>query len=234
MSASAESRSEIAKLARLLGLKDVRSLGYLQDVPAAELRAYREAVTDLFYDDDRELLGRAADAARLLPASTLAKIGESALGPLICAHLTGLIDARRAAEIANHFSVEFLARLAAEMDPRRAVEVIAATAPGQVLEIALAMARQGETVAMGRFVAHLDDDTLAACLERLSDEDVVRVAFVLEGKRAHERIYKLLGVARVREVLSSASAEGLSEEAEYLVAHLTAAQRKQLRARAKA
>jgi hypothetical protein len=234
VSASPESPPEIARLARLLGLKAPGSLAYLEDVPAAELRAYRDAVTDLLYDDDRELLGRAADASRLLPARTLAKIGESALGPLICAHLTGLIDVERAAEIAEHFSIEFLARLAAEMDPRRGVEVIARTSSQRVLEIALAMSRQGEHVAMARFVAHLDDDALGACLDRLSDEDVLRVAFVLEGKRAHERIYKLLGVARVREVISRAEAAGLSEQGEYLVAHLSAAQRKQLQGRAKA
>jgi hypothetical protein len=234
VSAGPESRSEIAKLARLLGLSDPGSLAYLEGVPAPELRAYRDAVTNLLYDDDRELLGRAADASRLLPARTLAKIGESALGPLICAHLTGLIDAERAREIADHFSIAFLARLAAEMDPRRAVEVIAQTSPKRVLEIAQALARQGEHVAMGRFVAHLDDDTLAACLDRLSDEDVLRVAFVLEGERAHERIYALLGVVRMRDAVSGAGAAGLSEEAEYLLTHLSAAQRKQLRGRAKA
>jgi hypothetical protein len=234
VSASSESRAEIAKLARLLGIRDARSLAYLEDVPAPELRDYRDAVTDLLYDADRELLGRAAEAARLLPPRTLAKIGESALGPLICAHLTGLIDPNRAAEIANHFSIDFLARLASELDPRRAVEVVSATSPQRVLEISLAMAAHGEHVAMGRFVAHLDDDTLAACLERLSDEDLLRVAFVLEGNKAHERIFTLLGVARMRELLQGAKATGLSEEAAYLREQLSAAQRKQLSSRAKA
>jgi hypothetical protein len=233
VSARSESRAEIAKLARLLGVTD-EELAYLEKVPAPELRDYRESAVDLLYDTDRELLGKTADAARLLPARTLAKIGQSALGPLICAHLTGLLDPARSAEIASHFSTEFLAQLASEMDPRRAVEVIEATSPAQVLEIALAMAAGGEYVAMGRFVAHLEDHTLAACLERLSDEDLLRVAFVLEGDKAHERTFELLGAARMREVLGGAKAAGLSEEAAYLRDHLSAAQRKQLSARAKA
>jgi len=123
LSAKTDTRSEIVKLARLLHV-DVDSLEYLGAVPAKELREYREQIVDLLYDDDREQLSRAGEAARLLPGAMLAKIGERALGPLICAHLSGLLDPARAAEIAQHFPTEFLAELAAEMDPRRAVAVI--------------------------------------------------------------------------------------------------------------
>jgi hypothetical protein len=228
-----ESLAETAKLERLLGLDGSESLAYLKRVPASELREYRNAVTDLLYDNDHELLARTADAARLLPPRMLAKVGESALGPLVCAHLTGLIDPKRAAEVSEHFSVDFLAQLAAEMDPRRAVEVIVSTPSQRVVEVALAMAARREYVAMGRFVAHLDDRTLGACLERLDDEEVVRVAFVLEGKRPQERVFELVGTARMREVLDSAKSNGLGDEERHLREHLSDAQRKQLRTRAK-
>lgn len=228
MSASLDSRSETAKLARLLGLDGSASLSYLEQVPAAQLRDYRDAVVDLLYDGDREQLQRTADASRLLPARTLAKIGESALGPLVCARLAALLDPSRAADIADHFSIAFLAELAAELDPRRAIDVVVATSPARVVAIAGELAARGEFVAMGRFVAHLDDDTLRACLQALCDEDVVRVAFVLEGDRGQQRVFELLGAARMREVLAAADAAGLRDEAEYLREHLSAAQRKQL------
>jgi hypothetical protein len=152
MSAATESRAEAAKLARLLGLDGPESLTYVHQVPASELRDYREAVTELLYDDDQALLQRTADAARLLPAHTLATIGEHALGPLICARLTGLLDPDRAVEISGHFSIDFLAQLSAELDPRRAVDVVTSMPGDRVLEIAAAMAAAGEHVAMGRFV----------------------------------------------------------------------------------
>jgi hypothetical protein len=53
VSAGSETRSEIVKLARVLGLRDAGELDYLREVPASELRGYREAVTDVMYDDDR-------------------------------------------------------------------------------------------------------------------------------------------------------------------------------------
>jgi len=231
LSAKTDTRSEIVKLARLLQIEE-DSLDYLAEVPAKELREYREKVVDLLYDDDREMLSRAAEAARLLPTGTLAKIGERALGPLICAHLSGLLDAQRAADIARHFPTEFLAELAAEMDPRRAVAVIEATPPETVVKIALAMADRGEHVAMGRFVAHLDDATLTDALEQLSDEDLLEVAFVLEGERPHERMFELAGAQRMRAMLVSAKGTGLQEEATHLRDNLSAGQRKMLQAKA--
>jgi hypothetical protein len=232
MSAATESRAEAAKLARLLGLDGPESLTYVHQVPASELRDYREAVTELLYDDDQALLQRTADAARLLPAHTLATMGEHALGPLICARLTGLLDPDRAVEISGHFSIDFLAQLSAELDPRRAVDVVTSMPGDRVLEIAVAMAAAGEHVAMGRFVAHLDEGTLAGCIEELTDEDLLRIAFVLEGKERLDEVFELVGLERTQRLLDGAESMGLGEEALDLRDHLNARQRKQLRRRA--
>lgn len=230
VSAATDSLSEAAKLARLLGLDGPESLVFIQHAPASELRTYREAVTELLFDDDRAQLQRAADAARLIPAHTLATIGESALGPLICARLTGLVDPHRAVEISQHFSIDFLARLAAELDPRRAVEVVTSMPAERVLQIALAMAAIHEHVAMGRFVADLDDDVLAACIEELTNEDILRVGFVIEDAKRLDRVFELVGIERARHVLDGASSMGLDEEALHLLDHISARRRKQLSA----
>jgi predicted pyridoxine 5'-phosphate oxidase superfamily flavin-nucleotide-binding protein len=231
VSATGNSRAEIAKLARLLGLEDPKSLSYLQEAPAAELRDYRLAVTALLYDDPRAMLQRAADAAPLLPIHILSTVGEHALGPMVCARLTGLIAPDRAVEISRHFSIDFLAQLAAELDPRRAVAVVTAMPRKRVVGIAVAMAARGEHVAMGRFVAHLDDKTLMACVQKLTDEDLLRIAFVLEGMERLDHIFDLVGIERTRSMLEGADEMGLGEEARYLVGNLSARHRKQLRSR---
>jgi hypothetical protein len=223
VSSKSESRAETAKLARLLGVKDPEALTFLLSVPAPELRDYREAVTDLLYDDDRELLQRTADAARLLPARTLATIGEGELGPLICARLTGLLDPRRAVEISEHFKIDFLARLTAELDPRRAVEVVTAIATDTVVAVSAVMAANGEYVAMGRFVAYLDGAALSRCVETLSDEDLLGVAFVMEGEERLISIFEMIGSERAARMLAAAHASGHSEEAEHVTGRLQAA-----------
>jgi hypothetical protein len=229
VSRQSESRVETAKLGRLLRVDDPRALAFLLPVPASELRDYREAITDLLYDDDQELLRRTADAARLLPARTLAAIGERALGPLICARLTSLLDPHRAAEISNHFTVNFLARLAAELDPRRAVEVVTAIAIDTVVAVSAEMAANGEYVAMGRFVAYLDDAALSLCVEALSDEDLLRVAFVMEGEERLPSVFEMVGGKRAERVLGSAHTSGLAEEAKHVAGRLARVRRKPTR-----
>ncbi len=206
----------MAKLARLLGVEDPQALAFVLPVPASELRDYREAVTDLLYDDERELLQRTADAAGLLPARTSAVIGERALGPLICARLSGLLDARRAASISDHFTVGFLARLAAELDPRRTAEVVSATASDAVVAVSLAMATNGEHVAMGRFVGHRDEAALSRCVEALSDEHLLRVVFVMEGDEHLTSVFEIIGAERAARMLAAARESGLVEEAEHV------------------
>ena len=86
---------------------------------------------------------------------------------------------------------------------------------------------------MGRFVAHLDDEALSECLRRFEDDDLLRVAFVLEGAKPHERIFQLVGVERMRQMLAAAESNGLCEEASHVLDHLSASRRKQLSGAAK-
>jgi hypothetical protein len=229
VSRASESRAETAKLGRLLGVESPQALAFLLPVPAQELRDYREAVTDLLYDDDQELLQRTADAARLLPARMLAAIGERALGPLICARLTSLLDPRRAVEISDHFTLDFLARLAAELDPRRAAEVVTAIATDTVVAVSTAMAASGEHVAMGRFVGYLDEAALSGCVEALGDEDLLRVMFVMEGDERLTAVLEMLGTERAARMLAAAHVSGLVEEAEHVLGRLDGPQRRRLR-----
>jgi len=220
VSRTSESRAETAKLGRLLRVEDPHALAFLLPVAATELRAYREAVTDLLYDDERELLQRTADVARLLPTHTLARIGERALGPLICARLTDLLDPRRAVEISAHFTVDFLAQLAGELDPRRAAEVVSGIAADTVVAVSVAMADNGEHVAMGRFVAHLDEAALSGCVQALGDEDLLRVVFVMEGDERLTSVFEMVGAERAKRMLAAAQTSGLREEAKHVVRRL--------------
>jgi hypothetical protein len=220
VSRTSASRAEAAKLGRLLRVDSPQALAFLLPVPATELRAYREAVTDLLYDDERELLQRTADVARLLPTHTLARIGEHALGPLICARLTGMLDPRRAVEISAHFTVDFLAQLAGELDPRRAAEVVSGIATDTVVAVSVAMAANGEHVAMGRFVARLDEAALSGCVEALGDEDLLRVVFVMEGDERLASVFEMIGPERAKRMLAAAQTSGLAEEAQDVLGRL--------------
>jgi hypothetical protein len=226
-------RAEVRKLARLLEV-DEADLSFAAAAPPDQLRRFREDATDALFDDDRRGLRRAADAARLLPEGVLVRIAGGALGPKLCALLAGHVEPRLAVVIATRLEPAYIAQVAARMDPRRATAVITALSPERIRDVAAEMAAAGEHVAMGRFVAHLSDEALAACLEILDGPDIVRIAFVLEGKDRIDRVVDLLDDERIDSLAREAAAAGLDDEIADLLAHLPPKLRRRLAARARA
>jgi hypothetical protein len=220
-----EARAEVAKLARLLGERDPEALAFVARASPDELRRYRDQVTDLLYDDGAALAQRAGDAARLLPAQVIARIATQALGPLLSARLAGQLHPRLAVQVTERVDASFLAELAAELDPRRAAEVIASVPPDLMVEVAVLMAGNGEHVAMGRFVGHLDADALAACVAALAPQDLLRIAFVLEGKERIDDVIACLDDTRAAGLPACAAEHDLEDELADLVSHLGKRQR---------
>jgi hypothetical protein len=213
---------------------DEDEISFAATAQAAELRRFREEAIDLLFDDDRGGLRRTADAARLLPEGVLVRIAGSALGPTLCAMLAGHVEPHTAIAIACRLDPPYLAQVAARMDPRRAVPVITGLPPQRIRDVAAEMAAAGEHVAMGRFVAHLSDEALAACLTVLDGADIVRISFVLEGKEGIERVVELLDDRRIDDLAREAAAAGLDDEIADLLAHLPPRLRRRLGGRARA
>jgi hypothetical protein len=225
VSTAINSRAEALKLARLLGLEGPESLAYAQQAPASELLDYRNAVTELLYDDDRALLQRMADAASLLPVHTLATVAERALGAPICARLTRpiRISQRRSRGsyrlTSSRKSRPSWIRAAPSMSSGRCRLTGRSRSPSQ----------WPLTESTSQWVASLPTSAkLAACVETLTDEDLLRIAFVLEGKERLEELFELVGLERAQCMLDGAESIGLGEEALDLLDHLNARQRKQL------
>lgn len=217
--ATLQARAEVLKLADLLGT-DPGSLAYLAGVAPEDLAALREQVTDVLFDADQPTLKRLADAAAFLPVALLATMAEKAIGPLLCGRLTGMIDTDRAIAVAGRLSTEFLARVATETDPRRAAAIIAGISSTQISAAGTVLVEQGEHVAMGRFAGYVSDAALDATITMLGDADLLRVAFVLEGKERLDTLIDLLPDERLAGVIEVAAAENLWPEVLDLLAHL--------------
>ena len=213
-------RPEILKLARLLQ-REPETLAYLEDVPESELRALRELVTERLFSAQGQTLSRLAAASKLLPIGLVATIGQRTFGPLLCARVAGLLEPSRAVEVAAKLPTPFLADVAVELDPRRAHDVIGRMPAERVGEVAGELASRGEYVTLGRFVGHITPDALDAALERLSDEDVLRTAFVLEDKNGLDELADLLGDERLERLVTVAENCGLEEEGRELLGHLS-------------
>jgi hypothetical protein len=191
-----EARAEILKLARLLE-RDAESLSYLAEVPAADLRALRERVTEVLFTAHEPALRKLAAASRLLPVGLVASLGQHTFGPMLSARITGLLEPTRAVDVASRLPIDFLADAAVELDPRRASAVVGGIPPQRIAEITGELARRREYVTMGRFVGHLDDAALGAALDALDDEDLLHTLLVMEDRPDVDRLLRVTDRGRV-------------------------------------
>lgn len=220
MSTSLESSAEILKLARLLGV-DEADLAFLGELPAGDLRAFRESATDVLFDTGRHLLAKVGAAAKLLPSPLVATIAQRAFGPLLCARAAGAVDPAKAVDVAKRLPADFLADTTIELDPRRVAAIISRVPSDLAVGVARVLGERREFVTMGRFLAFVPDDTVAAAIGALDDEVLLRTAFVLEHKDRLDHTLGLLPPERLPGILRCAAELGLWPEALDLLDHLS-------------
>ena len=222
-----QARAETMKVARLLGCEPGR-LEYLERLAPQDLRVLRDSVTEALYDAHGGSFHRLAAASRLLPSGLVATIGHRAFGPLLSARLAGLLDTDKAVEVADKLPPAFLADVAVELDPRRAEDLIANIAPTLIGQVTAELVARREYVTMGRFVGHLGEEAVAAALDTMDDETILRVAFVLEDKAHLSRLLDGLSSARSAGIIAAAARAGLWLEALDLLNHLSESQRAEM------
>lgn len=210
MSARLEARAEVLKLERLLEV-DAGEFEFLAELPPADLRAFREQATELLFGASG--LGRVAAAAKLLPTGVIANVAEKSFGPLLCARAAGGVDPKTAIDVARRLPPTFLADVTTHLDPRRVAKIIAGVPPEMVPPVAEILGERAEYVTMGRFLAFVPDSAIAAAMGALSDEAMVRTAFVLEHKDRLDHAIGLLPPERIPGVLRFAAANELWPEA---------------------
>jgi hypothetical protein len=212
MSERLEARSEVLKLARVLSVEQ-RELEFLAELPSAELREFREQVTNRLFDSSSGLLSRVGAAAKLVPSGLVATIAQRAFGPLLCARAASAVDPAKAIDIVARLPPAFLTDAAIEVDPRRVAEIIAGVPQNVVVPVAAELGARGEHVTMGRFLAFVPDHAIVAAMEVLDDEALLRTAFVLEHKERLDHAIGLLAPERLPGILRRATELGLWPEA---------------------
>ncbi|WP_139981049.1 hypothetical protein [Nocardioides litoris] len=213
-------RAERLKLARLLDV-DVDRLPPLTGAPAADLAELRERLTDRLFDESTRVLGRVAAASRLVPSPIVAGVATKVFGPLLCARAAAAIDPDKAIDVGSRLPAPFLADVTVQLDPRRVAPMIAGVPESLTVPVATELARRGEHVTMGRFLAYVPDEPLRTAMGVLDDETMLRVAFVLEHKDRLDHAVGLLDPARLPGILRCAAEQDLWPEALDLLGHLS-------------
>ncbi len=220
MSRRLETSAEILKLARLIDVEPT-TLAYLDSVPPDELRALREGVTHFIFDAGAQSLKRVAAGAKMLPSPLVASVAMKSFGPLLCARAAGAVDPAKAIDVAKRLPAGFLADVTIHLDPRRVADIISRVPKELVVPVATELGKREEYVTMGRFLAFVPDHAIVAAMTALSDEAMLRTAFVLEHKDKLDHALGLLPPERLPGILANASELELWPEALDLLEHLS-------------
>jgi hypothetical protein len=220
-------RAEIAKLARLLR-REPSEFAYLETVPVDDLRRLREQVTEMLFAAHGHALARLARGSRLLPIAVIAIIAERAFGPLLAARMAAMLDPARAVVVAARLPTAFLADVAVDIDPRRTAEVISNIPAARIAEVTRELVRREEVVTIGRFVGHLPDEAIMAALEVTHQRALLEVALVLEDREGLDRLVNLLPQPMLTGLISAAIQANRRAEMMELLAGLSEPMRKQV------
>ncbi len=203
--------AQLLKLARTLGVP-VEQLAYLDDVPDVDLRAFRLQVTDLFVAGQEVGLRRVAQAAKVLPTSVAAKMVARSRGALLAARVSGVLDPSHAVDVAKRLPVDFLADIAARLDPRDSAAIIGGLPEATMVAIGKELAAREDWITLGDMVASISDTAARATEAALDGTALVRSARFVDDAAHLERFTNLVSPDKLTEMLCSADEDDLWAE----------------------
>lgn len=206
-----EGHAEVLKLARLLGIEPAR-LAYLEALSPGDVRELRERAAVALHDDDHRL-GRVALASRIPPAPMTAWIAQHLFGALLCARIAGLLEPRRAIDLAKRMPAAYLADMAMQLDPRRVHDIIFGLPPALIGEVAAELTAREEYIAMGRFVGHMTDAALLEAFAVIDDASLLRISYFVEEKDQLDHVVGLLETERIQGAIRAATEADLWPQA---------------------
>ena len=200
-------RAELIKLSRVLGTTEDK-VAFLAPLGVEKLRRLEDRLSSALYDEHRKAFIGLADAAKLLPASLVAKMSELVFGPMLSARVSGAMDPGKAIDVASKLKTDFLADVCVEMDPRSAADLLQLMPVRIVVEVAQLLLRRKDYVTMGRFVDDLTDEAIRKVVDSITDDTaLVRIGFFVERRERLNELIDLLGPERVGRIIA-ATAQG--------------------------
>jgi hypothetical protein len=210
--------AELLKLAHALDV-DPSRVAMVAGLPADDLRALRAQVTEALFQADRHFFARMAALTKTVPGSVAAKLSEAVLPPIVAARTAELLEPERAADFAGRLSEKYLADVSTFLDAARAPEIVAAIPPERVRTVAVELARRGEWIVIGSFVAQVTDEALAAAVAEFDGEQLLRIGFVLDDLSRLDKIGGYLTDRQIDDLLAAAGEFGLWIELQELLEH---------------
>jgi hypothetical protein len=114
--------NELSQLARLLHVSE-DEIRFLAPIAPDKIQFLYSSMVHAMQIEQAPVWSRIAKATSLLPDLLTAKVAEGFMGAQVAASVTHHMPARKAVNIAKHFSLPFLAEVTGYLDPEKIKEI---------------------------------------------------------------------------------------------------------------
>lgn len=205
-------RAERIKLETLLD-KPGGELAWLESLSLETLTTLRDQITTVLFEGHASLFERLAGAGGIMPIKLRVIIAEKALGPTLCARVAGYTPVDRAVAMAEKLHVPFMADAAIRMDPHRAQPLLQGLSLNHIKAVAHELARRDAVITLGRFVDALPVSVTETVMREMDDAAVLRSSFFVNDRAHLDDVARLLPEGRLCQIIATARAQGLYQEA---------------------
>lgn len=200
---------EQVALARILRVAP-GEIGYLDRLPAAELRAFRLQIVRALSRVNRTGLERIASSASFVPASVSAKVTERTDSTLFVARMATFVDRARVADVGRRLRPALLAEIAAELDPAVLVDLVGGMSVQQLQRVIEELCVRKDWVTLGGIAGEkCPEDLLTALRSALGPSDILRVAHLVYDDNRLAVLVGSLDEDMVALLVQAAANEGL-------------------------
>ncbi|HEY1831015.1 MAG TPA: hypothetical protein VGG38_12315 [Acidimicrobiales bacterium] len=223
MITAVQQEAALAKVARILGA-DPAQVEFLQEVDITTLSALRDQISDVLQLSDAKKSTVTA-TAKLAPVPLAASIGEKWFGATMCARLVGLVDPKMARHYAKHLSMDFMADVTVQTDPRCVSGIVEELPLRTMQAIATNLLARGDHFTLSHFVAYVPPPVVIDILDAIADDAaLVRIATYVEDLAVLDPIVALLPDSRLLALVTAVEREDLWPEGLHLFSALSSQQ----------
>jgi hypothetical protein len=194
-------QAELMKLAVALAVP-IEQIKFLSDMPPEALRHFRTAMIDRVFDQQQVLFRWYATWVRWVPMWIAVLLVRFWLGMYLATRIAGVLPAWRAASIARHLPVAYMADIAKGLDPRMTRELVRLLSAKQVETIAGVLLERRDFMTIGRFVGLLPDQVIRDVAASISDEgDLLEIIFHIDSRERIDHLIHVLPFDRIQRTM---------------------------------
>lgn len=199
--------TELRRLAQALH-RSADDLAYLDKLDAVALQKLRTNFQNSLLNKFGPVFERIAGAGKLAPDSISATLCTKVFGPAITANMSYFTPMSKAVSLCKLFDADFMAEVAREQIPERAVDMLAELPVEQLKKVTAKLVEHGDFHVLGGFTDYIPEKKAIEIMEVIKDPAAnLHISFYAQRKDRIAKLANMLNDQKLLELIAAAFAD---------------------------